>query len=116
MCANCSSRYRKLLLFHNCVLFVFCFCVTAKGELPAEYDKSQILSVHQLGAGKMFEEEQARLLNMRLYDQSPLTGPFGTFEKPAPILSNFNNRVVGCLGTAITPTSSQFCCLFDSFA
>ena len=25
-------------------------------------------------------------------------GPFGTFEDPVPILSNFNNRVVGCLG------------------
>merc|ERR1719162_1694881 len=68
------------------------------GELPEEYDKDEILSVHQLGAGKMYQEAQARLLNMRLYDQAPLTGPFGTFDHPAPILSNFNNRVVGCLG------------------
>jgi hypothetical protein len=86
----------------------------ALAEHPKVDDFGRAPSVHEVGAGKFYEEEKYRALNMRMFDQAPVvtkyvvltawsrrsfqTGPFGTFDDPVPILSNFNNRVVGCLG------------------
>jgi len=68
------------------------------GELPPVYDKNRAMSVLEVGAGRMYVEEKAETLSMRGFDQEPVCGPFGTFDDPVPILSNFNNRVVACLG------------------
>jgi len=70
----------------------------AAGELPPEFDRNRVMSALDIGVGPMYAEEKASVMSMVTYDMAPVQGPFGTFEDPVPILSNFDNRVVACLG------------------
>lgn len=56
------------------------------------------MTATDIGVGPMYQEEMAEKMSMVTYDEAAVRGPFGTFDDPVPILSNFSNRVVGCLG------------------
>jgi cytochrome c oxidase subunit 5b len=61
----------------------------ADGEIPDEIEQT---------AGRAYEEYVMAEKGLRAFNRGPLTGPFGTQEKPTLVLSTYEERIVGCVG------------------
>jgi len=50
--------------------------------------------------GKEYEEVMLAKKGLRLFNEGPIVGPFGTLRNPVKIPSTFQSRVIGCVGHA----------------
>jgi len=65
------------------------------GEVPTEHNQT---------TGRSHEEYMMAEQGYNRFNEGPLVGPFGTFDKPAQVLSAFDSRIVGCVGGATKNT------------
>jgi hypothetical protein len=67
-------------------------------DLDTTNEKYPIAPSIKHATGKELKELEAEQAGEILFNRDPITGPFGTKDKPACIPSGNDDRIVGCVG------------------